>query len=150
MNEDAGSLSNLQDIVIPAPPSLWPFAPELWFVVTVFTVVVLLILWHWILAWKTNAYRRAGSALLTESTTVRDVSIVLKRVALAAFPREDVASLYGKDWTRFLSDTGTQEDLSEIDTSDSSTPATRELIDRASSWIRHHRISELHSERSRP
>jgi hypothetical protein len=117
-------------------------------VFAVVVAVVLLILLHRMLAWKADGYRRAGISLLTKSTTVRDVSIVLKRVALAAFPREDVASLYGKDWARFLRDTGTQEDLSEIETSDSNAPATRELIDRAASWIKYHRIPELQPERS--
>ena len=47
---------------------------------------------------KRDAYRRAGLALLDGVSTVHDVSVVLKRVALAAYPREQVASLYGEDW----------------------------------------------------
>jgi Ca-activated chloride channel family protein len=36
------------------------------------------------------------------SESIRQLSVLLKRVALAAYPRIGVASLYGDDWLTFL------------------------------------------------
>ena len=49
-----------------------------------------------------NAYRRAGLALLARAETAHEISVILIRVALAAFPREQAASLVGEDWRGFL------------------------------------------------
>ena len=97
MDENQYSLSNLRDIIVPDAPPIWPPAPGIWVALGIVVGIVLLIVWRLYKARKRNAYRRAGLQLLSGTETVHDVSVLLKRVALAAFPREQVASLYGDD-----------------------------------------------------
>jgi len=114
---DPTSLENLFDIVVPPPVPWWPPAPG-WFVVG----VVLLVLGCWVVwrawrHWRAAAYRRAAlpewRQLKTQAADSRHreaalqhLPELLKRVALAAFPREAVASLSGVEWLRFLDRTG--------------------------------------------
>jgi predicted negative regulator of RcsB-dependent stress response len=142
MNETPLSLENLHDIIVPAPPSFWPLAPGLWLVLALIASFLILFGWHRYSNWKFNAYRRAGIALLDDAATTRDVSVILKRVALAAFPREEVASLYGNEWIEFLNDACSQNDISEIMLADSRAAASQELRNQARVWIQKHRIPQ--------
>ena len=133
------SLANLHDIAVPDPPSMWPPAPGvlvLLIVAAALVAALAIFLWR---RWADNAYRRAGIALLEDARTTRDVNIVLKRVALAVFPRSDVAPLYGDEWAGFLdaSCSGARffgfyglHDESEV---------PRDLRSQARTWIRRHR-----------
>ena len=142
MNSEPYSLSNLRDIVVPDPPPLWPPAPGVWVVLGIVTAVVLIVCWRLHAVRKGNAHRRAGLALLGDAGTVHDVSVVLKRVALVVFPREQVAPLYGTDWASFLHSTCARSSLSEIVATDSRVEASPALIELAGFWIRHHRVPE--------
>ena len=110
---DPASLSQMRDIVEPAAVALWPPAPGLGL------LGVLIVLWAAtaLLVWRQhrrqNAYRRAALhelAAITERVRsprdrtegLRQLSVLLKRVALAAYPRATVASLGGDDWLSFL------------------------------------------------
>lgn len=130
---------------MPDPPPSWPLAPSVWVVLGMVTAVVLIACWRLHAAWKRNAYRRAGLALLGGATTAHEFAVVLKRVALAAFPREQVASLYGEDWVAFLNGTCSRGDFSEVRTTDSNAEASQELMELAGIWIRHHRVAEYRS-----
>lgn len=139
MPQDAAGLQNLRDIVVPEPPPLWPPAPGVWvLLVIVFAVVLVLILWWWRTRQR-NAYRRAGLALLDGARSSRDINIVLKRVALAAWPRAEVASLYGDDWATFLDASCSRTRFSALDVIDDSGEPSREVQRLARTWIRHHR-----------
>lgn len=140
--DDPHSLDNLRDIVVPDPPPFWPPSPGFWVLLGMLVVVVVSACWWFLAARKRNAHRRAGLALLSASKTAHDVSVVLKRVALAVFPREQVAPLYGEEWIAFLNRTCPRSHFTEIATADCGAEAHRELIERASTWIRHHRVSE--------
>ena len=149
MNSQPYSLSNLRDIVIPDPPPSWPPAPGVWVVLIIVSLVIFVLCVQWILSRKRNAYRRAGLALLEGANTVHDVSVVLKRVALAAFPREQVASLYGRDWAAFLNQSCFRCQFSEMALGNPIGEVGNELIEQARTWVRHHRSYPLsHSERS--
>lgn len=141
MLAESHSLENLRDIVIPEAPSIWPFSTGLWVVLIIVTALLAYICLQWYLARKRNAYRRAGLELLTSARTVYDVSVILKRVALAAYPREQVASVYGEQWIEFLDMTCPKCRFSEFPETDESSEADHRLKQMASTWIEQHRVS---------
>jgi len=124
----------------------------MWIVLGIIVAVVLIIFWQLLSFHRRNAYRRAGLQLLANARTVYDISVILKRVALAAFPREQVASLYGRDWMIFLKQSCPESRFSEIDVSISSDKANNDLIKQAGFWIRHHRVpdTEIHHKNLAP
>jgi hypothetical protein len=134
------SLSELQDIVLPAVPPFWPPAPGFW-ILLLMLVAVVISGWRWrrILRMR-NAYRQAGLELLEEARTVRDVSLVLKRVALAAWPRDQVASLYDSQWADFLNNSCAQCQFEPDGWRQADEMADPQLIRTASHWIRQHRL----------
>lgn len=142
MDSEQYSLSNLRDVFVPDPPPFWPPASGAWVALGIVVVIGLLVGWRLHETRKRNAYRKAGLLLLGSAKTAHDVSMVMKRVALAAFPREQVASLYGDDWAVFLHRTCPRGDFSEIVTTDAGTESSQALIELAGIWIRHHRVPE--------
>jgi hypothetical protein len=139
---DPYSLTNLRDIVVPDAPSLWPPAPGLWIALGVIFLLALLIAWRVYAGIQSNAYRKAGLRLIGEASTVHDISVALKRVALAAFPREDVASLYGAAWTTFLHKTCPREYFQALLATDAEAGADTKLIELANTWVLHHRVPD--------
>jgi hypothetical protein len=142
MDDDQYSLDKLRDIVIPEPPPLWPLAPGMWVLLGLVFLTLLLITWQWRAARKRNAYRKAGLALLNNARSARDISVLVKRVALAAFPRESVASLYGDEWAAFLNKTCPRGDFSALSTIDPDDVPDSTVISLAATWIRHHRVPD--------
>lgn len=143
MDSDQYNLNNLRDIVIPDPPPFWPPAPGVWVALGIVVVMVLLVGWRLHAVRKRNAYRKSGLLLLRSAETAHDVSVVVKRVALAVFPREQVASLYGEGWVAFLHRTCPRSYFAALVTSDASAKADEELVELAGIWIRHHRVPEI-------
>jgi hypothetical protein len=95
--------------------------------------------WRVYRAWKRNAYRRAGVDLLRDAGTAYDVSVILKRVALAAFPREDVAALWGDEWYAFLMQMCPGSDLSGAVESQTDGGNLEALKEFARTWILTHK-----------
>lgn len=143
MNAENYSLDKLQDIVIPNAPPFWPPAPGVWVALIVTIAIVLFMFIRLRAARQQNAYRRAGLDLLNNARTVYDVSVILKRVALVAFPREQVASLYGNEWAVFLNNRCKGCRFTEFAEYDVSREADQQLLKMANSWIRRHRAAEL-------
>jgi len=158
--DDPGSLDRLADIVTAPPAASWPPAPG-W----ILLAALLLAAGLWRLAkeairWRANAYRRAGleelGRIARESERVperlREVPVLLKRIALVAAGRPRVAGLSGAAWLRFLSETSAEgafppragDDLESI-AYDPAAPGRLSRSDRAGliaaaeEWIRHHR-----------
>lgn len=127
---------------MPDPPPFWPPAPGLWVAIGILILVVFLLIWQWRTIRKRNAYRKAGLVLLSEAVTTHDVSVVMKRVALAAFPRKQVASLYGDEWAAFLHETCPRSVFSTLIATDPGAGTHRELVNLARTWIRHHRVPD--------
>ena len=142
MDGEQYTLNNLRDIVIPDPPAFWPPAPGVWVALGIVVAIALLVGWRLYERRKRNAYRKAGLLLLDGVRTAHDVVVVMKRVALAAFPREQVASLYGNEWAAFLHATCPRSDFSALITTGADTEPDQALIELAEVWIRRHRVPE--------
>ena len=119
---DPASLQYLNDIVVPdrAP---WLPAATGWYVLSFLTLALGL----WLLGlaihrWWSRRYRREAIDQLSQirnssstrsvAETVTAVDQLLKRVALAAWPRDSVASLSGQSWLHFLRTTAPPRDHS--------------------------------------
>lgn len=140
MDKDPASLSNLRDIVLPDPVGLWPPGPGGLILLALLLFCLGIAGYCWYRRWKADRYRRAGLFLLAEVTTERDVSVVLKRVALAAYPREQVASLYGREWLDFLNRTCPGTHFEETFLNNPNGPAVLKSLETAKSWIKHHHL----------
>lgn len=103
----------LRDIHAPPVPEFWPPAPGWWVLFAVALVLLGLALW-----WLYGRYRamRRHRRIMGELESLKgrsggadlaaEVSALLKRVALARFPRTGVASLTGQCWLDFLDRNG--------------------------------------------
>lgn len=99
MNPQA--LEKLHDIWQPPPASWMPVTPA-WYVLAALVGALLLwSAWRGYRRWNANAYRRAALDELTQ-IPVAAFDTLLKRTALAAWPRETVAPLSGVEWLAFL------------------------------------------------
>jgi hypothetical protein len=101
----------LHDLVRPEPIA-WTPQTIGWLLVLVWAVTVCgLLIWNRIQHWRRNRYRREALAELREISArekldqqamANAIATLLKRTALAAYERDQVAHLYGKDWAEFL------------------------------------------------
>jgi hypothetical protein len=142
MDTDPYSLTGLRDIIVPDAPPFWPPAPGLWVALGVVFLLAFLVAWRIYARIQQNAYRKAGLLLVVEAKTSHDISVALKRVALAAFPREEVASLYGDAWMTFLHETCPRDNFQALLNTDAASSADTKLIKLASIWIQHHRVPD--------
>jgi hypothetical protein len=151
---DPGSLSGLHDIVAPPPAPWWPPAAGWEVFGLLFFIGGGLLVTALGLNWRRNAYRRAALRELGEleqtgarnPAAMTDLAELLKRVALAAYGREEVASLTGADWLQFLDRSATTtafsvgpgKVLGDVYRGRPGTPSP-ELYEAVRSWIQHHR-----------
>lgn len=154
---DSGSLQNLNDIVLPGPAPWWPPAPG-WYLLTALLLAGLLYLAiRWWRGWRKNRYRRQA---LRELLAIRadagggqleKLPALLKQAALAAWPREKVASLSGTTWHRFLDETANTGDFRagagatldglayRVNSGSPPGPAERDrVLDASESWLKNH------------
>ncbi|UOM33487.1 DUF4381 domain-containing protein [Acuticoccus sp. I52.16.1] len=115
MNEETAtappSLVDLLDqLVEPQPPAPVSMMPETagWAVLAALVLVAAAFgAWRWWRHWRADAYRRAALAeLAAAGDDAARIATVLRRTALAAWPRERVAALSGEAWLAFLDETG--------------------------------------------
>lgn len=115
---NADPLAQLRDWHLPEPIQWWPPAPGWWIFAAVLLTVLL-----WLAGVRWRRHRRRGAAArsaLSELAALRAavradgdtrafvaaLSRLLRRFALARFPREQVAGLTGDAWLAFLDATG--------------------------------------------
>lgn len=163
MNETGEALAGLHDVVAPAPVS---WAPQTvgWAVLA--GILVVLAAWLGWRAWKrarANRYRKVALAEIDRiAQGLRDdpaaalgaVNEILKRAALTAWPRAEVASLAGPSWLEFLDATSTGRNfrdgpgraLGDRVYAPGGVPSTdderRAFLNVVRRWIREHRLSE--------
>lgn len=124
METDTYSLDNLHDIVEPAAISWWPPATGLWILLALLLVWMIAIGLRFWIRYRRNGYRREALALLkqitpellhsqTRGSALAEVAVLLKRTALSAYPREEVAELSGEQWLAFLDRSSHTHDFSQ-------------------------------------
>ena len=154
-------VAGLIDIPLPQEVGLWPetWASRITAVVLLVTAVVAI--WRFIGYRRANRYRREALAELARiartsgpdtapNELAAQLSLLVRRTALAAFPREQIAPLSGAAWLAFLdqSSGGTgfsrgpgrwlaSAPYARTEPNDSPRPELIELIRR---WIRGHHV----------
>ena len=147
MNADPTSLDNLRDLAEPSPVSWWPLAPGWWVVLGLLALIT-----GWVVVrtwrhWRANAYRRAALRELQSANDVSQIAEILKRAALVAYPRSDVAALTGPAWIDWLAAAQKQPVPAEVADAltrgvfDHTRPMNlNELRSFAADWIRQHQV----------
>jgi Ca-activated chloride channel family protein len=99
-------LGQLEPVPEPVRVAMTPQTPG-WIVLGL--AVLGLVLWAAVILLRrhrSNAYRRAAMAELNvlsrTGNNPAEIAVLLRRTALAAYPRHQVASLHGDTWLRFL------------------------------------------------
>ena len=116
MNPNPQQMLQLRDIHLPGAPAFWPPAPGWWIVAA---IILALLAWLTIVALRRYRIRqqrqrvlRALAKLEQELASERSpealaqMSVLLRRLALLKFPRQQVAALTGNAWLRFLDESG--------------------------------------------
>jgi hypothetical protein len=154
----AAALAQLRDYRLPEPVSWWPPAPGWWALLLLLAALALWLLWRVRrqLA-RTAATRQARRELARlrarcasgddNVACVREVSVLLRRFALARWPRQQVAGLSGSAWLAFLDahggngrfSNGAGRHLADAPYRPRAAVPLPELLDLADDWIRHNR-----------
>ena len=106
MTGDPADLANLRDIVMPAAIPWWPLAPGIWILLAGLLATAIVASLRAFRQYQANAYRREAIRELDGLTDMTGVMPLLKRAAMAAYGRENVASLSGDAFLAFLDRTG--------------------------------------------
>lgn len=155
MSTDPADLSNLRDIVLPPPVSYWPPAPGWWILAAALLAGLALLVARAVVRYRRDAYRRQALRELAalpaplDAAGAQSLSAILKRAALVAFPRTDVAALTGAAWLRFLDSSGRMQAfesgsaarLAEIALGEPVTADDKDIRAAARNWIRRHRAA---------
>jgi hypothetical protein len=141
VNPAAPSRAAMHDLIVPPAIAFWPATPA-WAVL--FALLALLLTcagWRAWRRWRRNAYRREALRELTAASPPR-IAAILKRAALVAWPRAQVAGLAGADWAAFLRRTAPRARLDEATALGLADLAygsgMREAREAAARWIRCH------------
>lgn len=121
MTVQADPLAELRDIHLPPAIEAWPPAPGWWLIAALIIAVVIGAIYYTYKRWTRSAYRREASRHLEklkndhghdQQVFLTEFNELLKRVALTAFPRSEVANLTGEAWVAFLDETSRSHDFS--------------------------------------
>ena len=163
---DPASLQNLNDIVLPEAVGWWPLASGWYFLLGLLLIILVWFIYTSIKHRINNRYRRTALHQLQllapevnkadkRDSVLRQIPILLKRTALTAYPRRQLASLTGKNWYDFLnSKVGTPPftesicnsldnisySVGSLDTVDAE--AASELMKACKHWLKHHQPAD--------
>ena len=107
----ADPVAGLIDIPLPREVGLWPQTWEARLATVLLLMVLVASVWRFAHYRRVNRYRREALAELNavrrssaadRSDLLARLSVLVRRTALAAFPREQVAPLTGPAWLAFL------------------------------------------------
>lgn len=158
---DNTSLDQLHDIVAPAAAPLWPLAPG-WQILLALAALLLVIAGLRAFShYQRNRYRQEALAELEQTlktgkpandpARLAAIAALLKRTALTAFPRQQVAAATGHHWftlldqtggTRFGDGLGRALEQANYSGSNQWTEAQlQQLAEAARHWIKHHKTA---------
>ena len=161
-SNDPASLQNLNDIIMPAGVEWWPLAGGWYLVLGLLSIAFVWLVYRSAKHWLANRYRRAAlrellllqQAIKDEdkrANSLRQLPVLLKRTALSAYPRNEIASLSGRGWFQFLNSTLKKPAFTEsmaitlanISYSNGDLHAidhqtARQLMRASSDWMKHH------------
>jgi hypothetical protein len=147
---------------MPVPTGWWPLASG-WHVLAGLLLIFLCwFVYKSVTNWKANRYRRSALSELEalsegiqnpagRNSSLRKIPALLKRTALAVYPRNEVAMLTGEDWFQFLNSTVKKQPFTEHtfntlnhisyttgDLNDVNGEAANALLDACRQWLKHH------------
>lgn len=119
---DSQEALQLRDIHLPGSPDFWPPALGWWLLLT----VILFILFWLIMAARRRYREKKQHQVLFEKFEVlakqlreqpdnqvlAEINILLRQLAIAHYPRAEIASLTGGDWLHFLDKSGKTQGFS--------------------------------------
>jgi Domain of unknown function (DUF4381) len=114
-------LKQLRDIHYPPAIKIWPLAVAWYVVIAFFLCALVAIFYRRFRQYKRDQLKRMVLKQIEELQEKRgmgkniseELSKLLKRAALARYPRHEVAGLFGEDWLLFLDKTSTTTDFSK-------------------------------------
>ena len=148
----------LKELPLPEPVSWWPQTPG-WFVLAVLVLLGLgWVGWRLWRRYQRNAYRRDGlaqlDAMLSDPTALNNLPFLLRKSALKAGARNQVAGLRGEDWIAWLNDSARRPLFKEFDGDALDRLAyagdadraiddawARHLVEASKAWMRSHRVA---------
>ncbi|WP_066963324.1 DUF4381 domain-containing protein [Microbulbifer sp. Q7] len=144
---------------VPERVSLWPQTPLAQLLLGMVLLVCLYVAWRAYRHYRANAYRRAAlKALRHAGDNPGEIAALLRRTALVAYPRAQVAGLTGERWLAFLN-RQYPDDAFRSETGESllrgayhGYPPNPALTQAARDWIRHHHreILQVHTPANHP
>jgi uncharacterized SAM-binding protein YcdF (DUF218 family) len=154
------ALRSLHDIALP-PPVSWMPQTWGWLALAILLLAVLLICAFLAYRkWQRNAYRREALRLLagieiklrnpdTREKAIESLGELMKRTALAAWPRQEIAAASGADWVSFLQAHGEAgetlrtilDDLEYQHRTRVTADVAHDLSTNARRWIEGHHVS---------
>jgi hypothetical protein len=125
LQAEAQELSRLHDIHLPAAISWWPLAPGYYILAILLLCALVAVAYYGARKKRHASARRMALSLLKQyqldyqknhdaGKTAACLSELLKRVALAYFPRTEVAALQGQAWITFLNETSKKLDFNSV------------------------------------
>jgi len=113
--QEQALLDQLQDVALPAAPGLWPLAVG-WYVVAALVILAMLCAvsavvqlkrkknrdqWRQV-ALADHAVIRKRASSVENTNVLSDLSVLMRRVALAVLPRSQVAGIIDDEWLHTL------------------------------------------------
>ena len=156
MNGAADPLAGLRPLHLPPEIGWWPPAPGWW----VLAVVLLALLAWAVMVWRRGAARREALGIiralahagLTGPMLAQQQIDLLRRYAMACYPRQNAAALTGRHWLEFLDRHGAGREFGSAGGQALTGAAFAahadvdrdELIGLATHWIKHNSRASKH------
>ncbi|AXT25987.1 DUF4381 domain-containing protein [Ruegeria sp. AD91A] len=145
------SLVDLLNMLEPTPePATVSMLPQTWGWLALAVILVgfvVLVSVVFVRRRQANAYRHHALAeLANPDITSAKVAEILRRTALVAYPRRQVAGIHGNDWLNFLSQTSDDtiflSDIGQslIEAPYKDLPPNRALTQLARHWVKSHKL----------